>query len=260
MKFAAKLNTLRAYCQNEQDLLHTLTRLREMGFDGVELEFGLLKNAGREAVARHLEEIGLEAASLRSPFARTDFGLEDMIEQAKQLKCKNVGVGTMTMEYFERGPQMLALYFEKLEAASRRLKEEGLQPLYSLRDHEFLRRMDGRWVFDRIAEQAEALDLQFETDVLCLSRAAVEPYIFERLAGRMPLCRLSDQKIRENEMYLFLPLREECPLGEGLLDLPLWSEAAAHAGAEWLVLGQELCDRDPFECLRISLEEAKKLA
>ena len=259
MKFAAKMNTVRAYCQNEQDLLHTLTRLRELGFDGVELEFGLLKNADREKVARYLEEIGLEAATLRSPFGRTEFGLEDMIAQAKQLHCKNVGIGTMTLAYFDRGPQMWEQYFVQLEQVCRRFEEEGLSPLYSLRDHEFLRRLGTRWIFDGLEERTGELGLQFETDVLCLSHAALEPRIFERLAGRMPMCRLSDQKIRENEMYLFWPVREECPLGEGVLDLPLWTEAAAAAGAQWLVLGQELCDRDPFECLRISLEEAKKL-
>lgn len=259
MKLAAQLNILRHFCQSEQSMLDTLTRIRDMGFDGVELEFSLLKVIDRAEVAAHLEKLGLEVCSIRSPFSRTEFGLEDMIAQAKALSCKNVGVGTMTIAHFNSGPQALETYFDKLAKVCERFAAEGLRPLYSLRNHEFLRQKNGRWYFDELAER-ELEGLVFETDVLPLTRAAVEPQrIFARLAGRMPVCRMTDQKLRECEMYYFFPEREECPLGEGLFDLPLWTQAAKDAGAEWLVLGQDLCDRDPWDCLEQSLVEARHL-
>lgn len=257
-KLAAQMNTVRAFCRTESDLLNTLTRLKELGFDGVELEFSLLKNADREKVAEHMAQLGLEAASIRSPFSRTEFGLEDMIAQAKLLNCKNVGVGTMTIAHFNSGPQALERYLEKLRAVCSRFEAEGLRPVYSLRNHEFVRQENGRWFFDELTDRAEGLS--FETDVLALTRAAVEPHrIFARLRGRMPICRLTDQKLRECEMYFFFPEREECPLGEGLFDLPLWTRAALDAGAQWIILGQDLCDRDPFRCLAQSLDQAKHL-
>ena len=58
------------------------------GFDGVELESSLLKNADRQTVACHLKELGLEVCSIRSPFARTGYGLEDMIAEAKAVAAK----------------------------------------------------------------------------------------------------------------------------------------------------------------------------
>lgn len=257
-KFAAQMNTVRAFCQNERDLLDTLARLRDLGFDGVELEFALLKNADRDAVAKRLDELGLEAASIRSPFSRTEFGLEDMIAQAKALNCKNAGIGTMTIAHYNSGPQALEQYFGKLHKVCGRFEAEGLRPLYSLRNHEFVRQENGRWYFDELTDREAGLS--FETDVLALTRAAVEPNrIFARLWGKMPVCRLTDQKLREYEMYFFFPEREECPLGEGLFDLPLWAKAAVEAGAEWFVLGQDLCDRDPFRCLELSLAAAKDL-
>ena len=259
MKFAAQMNTLRAYCTTQQDLLDTLQKVADMGFDGVELEYGMLKVADRETLARHLESIGLEVASIRNPFARTEFGLEDMIAQAKTLNCKNVGIGTMTTAQFNQGAAGYDRYFTQLEMITQRFQEEGLRPVYSLRNHEFVRQ-NGQWIYDKLLSAPESAGLFFETDVLPLTRAAVEPpRIFAQLAGRMPVCRLTDQKIRENEMYFFFPEREECPLGEGLFDLALWADAARNAGAEWFVLGQNLCDRDPFDCLRLSLAHAKAL-
>lgn len=256
-KIAAQLNTVRAFCQNQRDMLDTLTRLRDMGFEGVELEFGLLKYADREVLSAHMENIGLSAASIRSPFARTEFGLEDMISQAKALNCVNVGIGTTTIAHFNQGPAAMERYFNQVQQVCARFKDEGLRPLYSLRNHEFMRQEDGRWIYEKLVERSETADMYFETDVLCLTRAAVDPpRIFAQLAGRMPICRLTDQKLRENEMYLFFPEREECPLGEGLFDLPLWSHAAIRAGAEWFVVGQDLCDRDPFLCLQLSREKA----
>lgn len=259
MKFAAQMNTLRAYCTTRQDLLDTLQKVADLGFAGVELEYGMMKVADREILAKHLEALGLEVASIRNPFARTEFGLEDMIDQTKVLGCKNVGIGTMTTAQFNQGEAGYTRYFSQIEAVARRFQEEGLRPVYSLRNHEFVRQK-GQWIFDKLLAAPESAGLFFETDVLPLTRAAVDPpRIFARLAGRMPICRLTDQKIRENEMYFFFPEREECPFGEGLFDLPLWTEAARKAGAEWFVLGQNLCDRDPFTCLGLSLEHAKEL-
>lgn len=259
-KIAAQLNTVRAFCGTQDGLFETLARLKELGFDGVELESALLKNAELPALAEKLSSLGLEVCSIRSPFARAGYGMEEMIAQAKALHCRYVGVGTITASYFVPGISATEQYLEQARAVCGRLASEGLVPLYSLRDHEFMRQSDGAWIFDKIAERPQTGDYRWETDVLSLTRAGVDPQtIFARLAGRMPVCRLSDQKIRENDVYFFYAKREECPLGEGLFDLPAWARAARRAGTEWFTIGQELCDRDPFACLGQSLAYARKL-
>ncbi|MCI8443090.1 MAG: sugar phosphate isomerase/epimerase [Provencibacterium sp.] len=258
-RLAAQLNTVRAYCGTQEELLDTLSRIRELGFDGVELESNLLKNADRQAVAQRLAQLGLQVCSIRSPFARTGYGMEEMIAEAKALSCVHVGVGTLTASYFTMGLPGIEKYLEQAQAVCDRFEKEGLRPLYSLRFHEFMRLSDGAWSFDKLESRSETASYCWETDVLCLTRAAVDPpQVFSRLAGRMPICRLSDQKIRENETYFFYAQREECPLGEGLFDLHAWIRAARQAGAEWFTIGQELCDRDPFACLKASLEKAKE--
>lgn len=260
-RIAAQLNTVRAYCGTQEALFQTLTRIKEMGFDGVELESSLLKNADRAALAAHLQAIGLAVASIRSPFARTGFGLEDMIAEAKALGCKNVGIGTVTASYFTMGLASTEKYFAALAPVIERFEKEGLRPLYSLRNHEFMRQSDKQWLYDKLVARPQAQGLTFETDLFQLTRAAVDPpRIFAQLSGRMPVCRLADQKIREYEMYFFFAEREVCPLGEGLFDLAEWVDAASACGVEWFTVGQDLCDRDPFACLALSLAKAKELA
>lgn len=258
LKIAARLDTLRAYCGTQDGLWETLERLKEMGFDGVELESALLKNRERPKVAEKLAALDLPVCAIRSPFARTGFGLEDMIEEAKAFGCAAVGIGTITANYFFSGTAALEKYFEQAQAVCDRFAAENLTPLYDLREHEFTRQSDGTWIFDKLVSRQEAAGYGWEPDALALTRAGVDPRtIFARLSGRMPICHLSDQKIRENDVYFFYAKREECPLGEGVVDLPAWMEAAKAAGAVWITVGQELCDRDPFDCLARSLAWAR---
>ena len=259
IRIAAQLNTVRAYCGTQEALFRTLSRIRDMGFEGVELESALLKGVDGQALAKHLSDLGLAVCSIRSPFARTGYGLEEMILEAKTLSCKNVVGGTVTASYFTMGLPATEKYLAQARPVCERFAAEGLQPLYSLRYHEFMRQNDGSWIFDKLADRPETAGYQWETDVWCLTRAGVAPSaVFRRLAGRMPVCRLEDQKIRENDVYFFFTGREVCPLGEGLFDLPQWMQAARLAGTEWFTVGQDLCDRDPFDCLAASLAYVQK--
>ena len=259
-RFAAQLNTVRAYCGTQQELLTTLTRIREMGYDGVELESNLIKNMDRQAVAHHLQTIGLKVCSIRSTFARTEYGMEDMLEEAKIFDCSNIVIGTLKATYFMSGPAGVAKYLQQAQKVCDRFAQEGLRPVYSLRFHEFMRQSDGIWIYEKVRTSKETANYLWETDLLCLTRSGTEPAeIFAQLADRMPICRLSDQKIRENDVYFFYAVREECPLGEGVFDLPSFVSAAKQAGAQWFTQGQDLCDRDPFVCLEKSLHTAREL-
>ena len=151
-RFAAQLNTVRAYCVDQKSLFQALKKIKELGYDGVELESALLKGVDRQALAAWLKELKLEVCSIRSPFARTVYGLEDMMAEAKALDCERVGIGTVTASYFfgglPGGPSSftMANYMNQAKVACDAFRGNGLKPLYSLRDHEFIRLNDGRWI------------------------------------------------------------------------------------------------------------------
>lgn len=263
MKLAAQLFTLRDYCNTTEELFDTLGKLKEMGYDGVELESVLIKNTGRDALKKRLGELGLAVSSVRSPFGRLGFDREGMIEEAKVLGCQYVGIGTITGSYSFNGAGQTGFhrFTEAALSAGRELKANGLTGLYSLRSHEFIRESDGRWGFDYLEEEFSDGSVLFETDVFHLVKAGVDPkQIFARLDGRMPVVRLRDQRIAVGEVHFFYPVRENCPVGEGLFDFEDFMPEIKKAGTEWLTLGQEYCTRDPFECMERSLKTGRTLS
>ena len=262
MKLAAQLFTLRDYCSSPEELFDTLARIHRMGYDGVELESTLIKNADRKILKETLKQLGLEICSIRSPFGRTGFDMDGMIEEAKTLGSSYVGIGTVTGSYVFNGagPAGFHRFGAAALAAGQKLKEEGLTGLYSLRSHEFVRESDGRWGFENLEEDFTDGTVQFETDIFHLVRAGVEPkQIFERLSGRMPIVRFRDQRMAVGEVHFFYPVKENCPVGEGLFDFADYLPSIEAAGTEWITLGQEYCTRDPFECMERSLAFGRRL-
>jgi sugar phosphate isomerase/epimerase len=48
-------------------------------------------------------------------------------------------------------------------------------------------------------------------------------------------------------------------VGEGNLNWPRILDAAKKAGVEWYIVEQDICERDPFDSLKISLENLKAM-
>ena len=83
--------------------------------------------------------------------------------------------------------------------------------------------------------------------------------IIKRLSGRMPVVRFRDQRIAVGEVHFFYPVRENCPVGDGVFDFADFMPALEEAGCRWITLGQEYCTRDPFECMERSLKFGRTL-
>ena len=262
MKLAAQLFTLRDYCGSPEELLDTLARLRDMGYDGVELESDLIKHTDRGILSEKLKELQLEVCSIRSPFGRTGFDLDGMLDEAEQLRAGYVGIGTITGSYCFNGAGSPGFhrFAAAAAAAGEKIKKGGFASLYSLRSHEFVRNEDGSWGVDCLEKDLAGTSVCFETDVFHLVKAGVEPkQVFQRLTGRMPVVRFRDQRVAVGEVHFFYPVRENCPVGEGLFDFEDFMPSIQEAGTEWLTLGQEYCTRDPFECMERSLAFCRKL-
>lgn len=262
MKLAAQLYTLRDYCSSQEELFETLGRIREMGYDGVELESVLIKKADRRELKKHLEELQLEVCCVRSPFGRTGFDLAGMMDEARAFGCPYVGIGTITGSYSfnNAGPAGFHRFATAALQVGEKLKDAGLTGLYSLRSHEFIRESDGRWGFDNLEEDFTDGTIQFEADIYHMVKAGLDPkQMIERLSGKIPVLRLRDQRVAVGEVHFFYPVRENCPVGEGLFDFGGYMPAVQAAGTKWLTLGQEYCTRDPFECMERSLKTGRSL-
>lgn len=260
MKLAAQMFTVRDYCQSPADVFATLKRIKEMGYDGVELERTLVKGIDRKALAEVLAEQKLAVCSIRNPFSRTCADLEGMIEDARAWGCDYVGIGTITGSYGFNTQDGFRQFAREAKEVGSELEAHGLHGLYALYSHEFVRDADGRWGYDVLEEEWNGSNIVFETDTFRLTRAGLYPTeIFDRLRGRMPVVRFRDQRPTHGEVHFFFPVRENCPVGDGLFDFEEFMVSLHKAQTQWITLGQEYCTQDPFVCLERSLKAVRKL-
>ena len=71
--------------------------------------------------------------------------------------------------------------------------------------------------------------------------------------GRIPCVHLKDMIIKHQ------PRSAMAECGEGNLNWPAILQACKTAGVEWYIVEQDICHRDPFESLAISLRNLKAM-
>lgn len=269
MKLAAQLYTLRDYCLTREDLFETLGRLKQMGYDGVEME-DIHKVCPPEEVAAYLKEIGLEVCCTRNKYGRCEYDLEGMIREAQLYGTAYMGVGTTSCEDSIYGGESGPLrYCRFMTDVAQKARQAGLSCVYELRSHEFLREEENGLAYLRqpgtlyLAQKLlrdTPADFRMSTDswyIRCSSLTARE--VLELVSGRCDIFRFRDHKIRLNELDFYRAHLDPCECGEGASDLAAWLPALEAAGVKWITLGQEFCTKDPFTCMQISLNNVRRI-
>lgn len=268
IKIGAQLHTVRDYCLTQEGLFDALRRIREMGYDGVEIE-DVHKVAEPERVAEYLDQIGLAVCCTRNRYGRTEFDLEGMIREARLYKTPYMGVGTMGCEdifYSASGVERYAAFMTEL---TRTAEKEGVIPTYDLRSEEFVRDGEGKLAYLRapntpfpiervLAGTPQTFHIAPDSWHLVFASITI-PECLALLKGRVDIFRFRDIKIEPNDLTFYRALRNPCACGEGVLDLASWLPALKEAGVKWVTLGQEFCTRDPFTCLEMSLHNVRPL-
>lgn len=268
MKIGAQLHTVRDYCLTRDSLFDTFRRIRDMGYDGVEIE-DVHKVADPSEVAEFLDKIGLQVCCTRSRYGRTEFDLDGMIREAKLYGTPYMGVGTIGCEdifYSSTGVQRYAAFMTTVTETA---QKEGLIPTYDLRSQEYLRDGEGKPanlrapdapfpVEQLLAGTPEGFHMAPDSWYLVCAGIPI-PECLAMLKGRAEVFRFRDVRITANDLTFYRARRDPCECGEGVLDLESWLPALEDAGIQWITLGQEFCTKDPFACLEISLRNVRPL-
>jgi sugar phosphate isomerase/epimerase len=73
-----------------------------------------------------------------------------------------------------------------------------------------------------------------------------------KLKGRVAEVHFKDMTVRNDQ-----PIMAE--VGEGNINWKGIIQACVEAGVRWYIVEQDLCERDPFESIRISIENLRRL-
>ena len=248
----------------ERDFRAAMAQVRELGFDGVELA-GLYGKPASE-IRAILDEFELPAVSAHIPYQEMEADLDQVIEDARTLGLKYAAIPYLGEEQRPGGPGFDEV-MAKIPEISRRFAEIGVQLLYHNHDFEFVAMPDGRTGLDTMYEDLDAETLAAEPDTCWIHVAGENPASWlARYSGRVPVVHLKDFVIegRPGKLYELIGSEEGDtregegsfdfrPLGEGRQDIPSILEAAVEAGADYVVVEQDLSsDRSPMDAARDS--------
>lgn len=254
----------------ERDFKGTMQKLKEMGYDGVELA-GLygMKPAEVKAV---LDEVGLVPLSAHVPFQELAADIEGTVAQYKEIGMQHIAIPYL-MEEDRPGTEKFLENIEIFRQIGEACNKVGITLLYHNHDFEFIKMPNGQYALDYIYSEIPASLLQTEIDICWVNVAGEVPADYIRkYTGRAPVVHLKDfyKEGKPANMYELIGIETEKkeetgkfefrPVGYGMQDIPAVLEASIDAGAKWVVVEQDQAyERAPLDAVKMSREYLKSL-
>ncbi|WP_151734009.1 sugar phosphate isomerase/epimerase family protein ['Paenibacillus yunnanensis' Narsing Rao et al. 2020] len=247
----AQMYTLREFTRTPEGLRESFRKLKEIGYQAVQISgIGKMDPA---LVKEYADEYGLNICATHVSWDRLVNDLEALAAEHKLWNCPNIGLGSLPQEYRENA----AGYCNFLAQASliaKVLKERhGLQFIYHNHDFEFERVEGELTALELLLQESDPAVFGFELDMYWVQAGGGSPLAWaDKVKGRMPVVHLKDMAVVSGKQVF-------AEIGEGNMDYPAIIDACRQTGVEWFVVEQDVCRRDPFESLAISLNYLKGL-
>jgi sugar phosphate isomerase/epimerase len=241
---AVQMYTLRDL--TDTDMAGTLRAVAELGYRAVELaSFGGLSAAELRVV---LDELGMQAVAAHVALTRLESELDNALADMRALGARYVVCPWLAPEH--RNAEGYHALAQSLNRIGKVAQQQGVQLCYHNHDFEFER--DGEQSgFEILFGETDPALVKSELDLYWVAFAGHDPVTFIRsLAGRVPLVHLKDMAVGS---------RTFAEVGQGTLDFPAILAACDDAGAEWLIVEQDRCERPPLESIGMSLEYLRSL-
>jgi sugar phosphate isomerase/epimerase len=246
---AAQMYTLRDFTQSAEDLAVSLKKVRRMGYSSVQISaIGAIPDQEVKAI---LDAVGLSVCITHPRLAWPWQDLDGLIAQHKLWNCPNVAVGSMP-EAYRTSEEGFRQFARDADRVGQTLAEAGLTFSYHNHSFEFVR-FGSRSGLELLYAETDPRYVMAELDTYWVQHGGGDPaWWVRRLAGRMPVIHLKDMAVIDGQ-----PTMTE--VGEGNLNWTAILEACKESGVEWCAVEQDVCRRDPFESLKISYENLKKM-
>ena len=250
-KIAAQLYTVRDACQTAEDFAETVKRVREMGYESAQLS-GHGKEISDEFIKEACDAAGLKICATHVPFEMMRDDLEGTVALHRLYDCKYAGIGGAPDYARESGAGWSAFAKEASEVA-KAMAAEGLVFVYHNHSHELEKFEDGRTAMQIMFEDGDPDYFMFEPDVYWLQHGGASPVAWlKKMGKRAPIIHFKDMTMKGREQLF-------AEIGEGNLDWPGIVAACEAIGAEYYIVEQDRCQRDPFESLKISFDNMKAM-
>ena len=241
---AIQLYTLRKHTQTPAELAATLKKVREIGYEAVQVSgIGPIEDA---ELARMRQGEGLVCCS-------THTGGADLLADPQKVVAQLNALAAESTAYpFPHVPlttlaeiRALAAEFDRVGKV---LREAGKTLCYHNHHFEF-RRIEGKPILEILYDETDPRYLQGEPDTYWIQYGGGDPVAWcRRLKDRMPIIHLKDFAINDANEIIY------SEIGNGNLAWPEIIAAAEESGCTWFAVEQDTCPGDEFDSVRQSFE------
>ncbi len=239
--------TLREFCKTPADIATTLKRVKQIGYDAVQVS-GMGPIDAKE-LARILKNEGLICCATHVGLEQMENEAEKIIDDHRLWGCRYTAIGG----YFPKdgGSDADWIAFPpRFNAIAKLYAGSGLSIGYHNHSHELVRH-GGEPVLKTLIDKLDP-SVFMEIDTYWITHGGGDPVQWiERCKGRIPCVHLKDMLITAKKE------QQMAEVGEGNLNFPAIIAACRKVGTEWFIVEQDVCQRDPFESLTISLRNLK---
>lgn len=243
---AVQLYTLRDTCQTESDLASTITRVKQTGYQAVQLS-GIGKDISPEMAAKICTENGVTVCATHEDGNLIRTNPREALDRVLAAGCKITAYPFPAGVDFSDSASVKALVSDLEEAGSLFAKND-CQLLYHNHAYEFIRLGD-ETVMDYIFRCVDPKYLGFELDTYWVQNGGCDPVKWcKKAKNRLPVIHLKDYAVYPDSGPSF------AEIGYGNLDFPAIIAAAEASGCQWFVVEQDTCPGDPFDSIKKSFD------
>lgn len=248
MKIAAQLYTVREFTKTPSDIEKSFKKLKSIGYDSIQVSaIGPVEHQHLKDLADSAE---LSICATHIGFDRLKNNLDDVIKQHDIWKCKYVGLGGMPAEY-SKSKEGYVEFSRITSRYAKELAENSLRFMYHNHNFEYVK-FDGITGMDILLNETDPETFDFEIDTYWVQAGGANPVEWiKKVHGRMKVVHFKDMGADID----FKSIMTE--VGEGNLNWPGIIDACHDIGVEWCAVEQDICRRDPFDALAISLRNLK---
>ncbi len=249
-KLAAQLYTLRAQMQTPDAIDEGFERLAEDGWKAVQASgLGPIPPCDLKALA---DKYGLTICATHVSFDALRGDLESVIRDHVLLDCPYIGLGSMP-DRFRGSAEGYKEFAGLIMPIAQVIRDAGHTFVYHNHNFEFTR-FGAQTGMDILLEECGSA-VQFEPDTYWIQAGGGDViHWLRKLNGRVEVVHFKDMVY---DLAARGPIMAE--IGEGNLNWPQILKVCREIGVRWHIVEQDVCQRDPFDSLKMSLDNLAKL-
>jgi sugar phosphate isomerase/epimerase len=225
---------------DRENIYDTLTKLKEMGYECVQLASSVENMMMTAEVCR---EIDLAAVGLLCNIDMCEQDGDKLFEIARICGARDIGISS-GMKTEKEAYDVI----ERANAFAKKAKENGFTFSYHNHSNEFIRGESGKTLMQLLVEGFDSKYVDFMPDTYWLQHGGADVRAFlESIGGRVRILHLKDMKRTVDG-----PTYAE--IGSGNINFAGIVEVARNIGVEHYIVEQDKCDDDSLLSARISYD------